>query len=100
MLCARHHAPRLAQDPHHAPDRLRGASLVVTGEGTVDSASSEGKVTGHVSSLAAEAGVRCVVFGGRVEADVPDADTVALSGDASHAEADLLELGERLGREA
>ena len=66
----------------------------------MDSASSEGKVTGHVSSLAAEAGVRCVVFGGRVEADLPDADTVALSGDASRAEADLLELGERLGREA
>ncbi len=91
---------QLVADAIRLPDRLRGASLVVTGEGTVDSASSEGKVTGHVSSLAAEAGVRCVVFGGRVEADLPDADTVALSGDASRAEADLLELGERLGREA
>jgi glycerate kinase len=81
-------------------DRFEGASLVVTGEGTVDAASREGKVTGHVASLAAGAGIRCVVFGGRVEAALPDAEAVALSGDASRAEADLLELGERLGREA
>ena len=81
-------------------ERLRVAALVVTGEGTVDAASREGKVTGLVASLAAEAGVRCVVFGGRVEADLPPAETVALSGDPSRAEADLEELGERLGREA
>lgn len=79
--------------------RLEGAALVVTGEGTVDAASREGKVTGLVASLAAEAGVRCVVFGGRVELDLPGAETVALSGDPSRAEADLEELGERLGRE-
>jgi glycerate kinase len=81
-------------------DRFEGASLVVTGEGTLDAASREGKVTGHVASLAAGAGIRCVVFGGRVEAALPDAEAVALSGDASRAGADLLELGERLGREA
>jgi glycerate kinase len=81
-------------------ERLRDVALVVTGEGTVDAASREGKVTGLVASLAAEAGVRCVVFGGRVEADLPPAETVALSGDPSRAEADLEELGERLGREA
>ena len=52
-------------------ERLRGAALVVTGEGTVDAASREGKVTGLVASLAAEVGVRCVVFGGRVEAELP-----------------------------
>ena len=80
-------------------ERLRGAALVVTGEGTVDAASREGKVTGLVASLAAEAGVRCVVFGGRVEAELPGAETVALSGDPDRAEADLEELGERLGRE-
>jgi glycerate 2-kinase len=80
-------------------ERLRGAALVVTGEGTVDAASREGKVTGLVASLAAEAGVRCVVFGGRVEAGLPSAESVALSGDPSRAEADLEELGERLGRE-
>jgi len=81
-------------------ERLRGAALVVTGEGTVDAASREGKVTGHVAALAAEAGVPCVVFGGRVEATLPEAETVSLSGDSSRAEADLIELGERLGREA
>jgi glycerate kinase len=81
-------------------EQVRGAALVVTGEGTVDAASREGKVTGLVASLAAEAGARCVVFGGRVEADLPPAETVTLSGDPSRAEADLEELGERLGREA
>jgi glycerate kinase len=82
------------------PARLGGAALVVTGEGTVDAASREGKVTGLVASLAADAGVRCVVFGGRVEASLPGAETVELSGDPSRAETDLEELGERLGREA
>jgi glycerate kinase len=80
--------------------RLLGAALVITGEGTVDAASREGKVTGLVASLAAETGVRCVVFGGRIETGLPGAETLALSGDPSRAEADLEELGERLGREA
>ncbi|HKO75125.1 MAG TPA: glycerate kinase [Gaiellaceae bacterium] len=91
---------QLVADAIRLPERLHGASLVVTGEGTVDQASREGKVTGHVASLAARAGVRCVVFGGRVEAALPGAEAVALSGDASRAEADLLEFGERLGWEA
>ena len=90
---------QLVADAIRLPERLRGASLVVTGEGTVDAASREGKVTGRVASLAAEAGVPCVVFGGRVEAALPEAQVVELSGDASRAEADLAELGERLGRE-
>ncbi len=81
-------------------ERLGSATLVVTGEGAVDAASREGKVTGLVASLAAEAGVRCVVFGGSIAVDLPRAETVALSGDPSRAEADLEELGERLGREA
>ena len=91
---------QLVADAIGLPERLGGASLVVTGEGAVDEASREGKVTGHVAALAAEAGARCVVFGGRVEAGLPGAETVALSGDPSRAEADLVELGERLGREA
>jgi glycerate 2-kinase len=81
-------------------ERLGGARLAVTGEGTVDAASSEGKVTGHVVALAVEAGTRCFVFGGRVEAELPDAETVALSGNPSYAEADLEALGERIGRES
>jgi glycerate kinase len=80
-------------------ERMIGVALVVTGEGTVDEGSREGKVTGVVAALAAEAEARCVVFGGRVEAGIPGAETVALSGDPLRAEADLEELGERLGRE-
>jgi glycerate kinase len=79
-------------------ERLDGASLAVTGEGIVDAASREGKVTGLVVTLAKEAGARCVVFGGKVERDLPGAETVALSGDPLRAEADLEDLGERLGR--
>jgi glycerate 2-kinase len=79
--------------------RLEEAALAVTGEGTVDMASREGKVTGHVAALCAELDVRCVVFGGQVGAEIQGAETVALSGDPGHAAADLEELGERLGRE-
>jgi glycerate 2-kinase len=79
--------------------RLSGAALAVTGEGTVDGASREGKVTGLVAALCGELSVRCVVFGGRVEAEIPSAETVPLSGDPERAAADLEELGERLGRE-
>lgn len=79
--------------------RLREAALAITGEGTVDAASREGKVAGLVAALCGELGVRCVVFGGRVEVDLPTAQTVALSGDPERAAADLEELGERLGRE-
>ena len=43
----------------------------------------------------AEAGVRCVLFGGRVLAG----DAVALSGDPERAYADLVTLGTRLGRD-
>jgi glycerate kinase len=79
--------------------RLEGAALAATGEGTVDTASREGKLTGHVAALCAELEVRCVVFGGRVEAELPGSETVPLSGDPGRAAADLEELGERLGRE-
>jgi len=67
--------------------------LVVTGEGTVDRTTWEGKAPAVVARRCAEAGVRCVVFGGRVV----EGDAVALSGDPARAEEDLAELGERLG---
>src|SRR5262245_31395869 len=79
--------------------RLTGAALAVTGEGTVDKASREGKVVGVVAAEAAEVGARCVVFGGLIESEIPGAETVALSGDPGRAEADLEGLGEKLGRE-
>jgi glycerate 2-kinase len=80
-------------------ERLRGAALAVTGEGIVDRTSAEGKATGAVVRACSEAGVACVVFGGRVVEPLEGADHYRLSGDPARARADLVELGERLGRE-
>ena len=67
--------------------------LVVTGEGAVDRTTWEGKAPAIVARRCAEAGTRCVVFGGLVL----EGDAEALSGDPARAEDDLVELGERLG---
>ena len=77
-------------------DALAGCDLVVTGEGEVDRTTAEGKAPGEVARRAAATGVRCVVFGGRVRAEVPDAETVELSGVRARAEADLVALGRSL----
>jgi glycerate 2-kinase len=71
-----------------------GYDLVVTGEGRVDATTRLGKAVGEV--VRRSAGTRCVVFGGVVEADVPGAETVALSGDPARAREDLVALGEDL----
>jgi glycerate kinase len=71
-----------------------GYDLVVTGEGRVDATTRLGKAPGEV--VRRSAGTRCVVFGGVVEADVPGAETVALSGDPARAREDLVALGTRL----
>jgi len=76
----------------------RGFDLVVTGEGAVDRTTGEGKAPGEVARRCAEAGVRCVVFGGRVAAPVEGAETVELSGDPARAADDLAALGETLAR--
>lgn len=78
-------------DPH-------GYDLVVTGEGAVDATTSRGKAPGEVARRCAAAGVRCVVFAGRVEAGVVGAEPRQLSGDPSRARPDLVELGARLAR--
>lgn len=49
--------------------RIEAVDLVVTGEGTVDTTSFDGKVVGGVCDLAAEAGVPVVVIAGAVAAD-------------------------------
>jgi glycerate kinase len=72
--------------------------LVVTGEGAVDRTTGEGKAPAEVAKRCAAAGVRCVVFGGRVDVPLQGVETVALSGDPERASADLVELGARLGR--
>jgi len=73
--------------------------LVVTGEGTVDSTTWEGKAPSAVARRCRDAGVPCVVFGGRVADDTapPETSLVALSGDPARAEDDLVELGRSLG---
>jgi glycerate kinase len=73
-----------------------GFDLVVTGEGRVDATTALGKAPGEVARRCASAGVRCAVFGGVVQAQVPGAQTVALSGDPARARDDLVELGVRL----
>ena len=70
--------------------------LVVTGEGTVDATTFRGKAPGEVARRCAEAGVRCVVFGGRVVEAPPDVEAVALSGDPARARDDLVALGASL----
>lgn len=75
-----------------------GFDLVVTGEGVVDGTTRAGKAPGEVARRCAAAGVRCVVFGGRVTAPVAGAETVELSGDPARAADDLAALGERLAR--
>ncbi|HVH51369.1 MAG TPA: glycerate kinase [Gaiellaceae bacterium] len=71
--------------------------LVVTGEGRVDATTAEGKVPFEVARRCADAGVRCVVFGGTVASNkLLQAEVVPLSGDPAQATADLEELGLRL----
>jgi glycerate kinase len=75
-------------------ERAEGADLVVTGEGTVDRTTFEGKAPGEALRICEELSVRCVLFGGRVD---PGLEARALSGDPSRAARDLEELGVGLG---
>jgi glycerate 2-kinase len=75
---------------------LAHADLVVAGEGQVDETTAEGKAPAEVAARARAAGVRCVVFGGRVVRPLPAVETVALSGDPARAEEDLVALGRSL----
>jgi glycerate 2-kinase len=78
---------------------VRHAHFAVTGEGTVDATTLEGKAPGAVLRHCRKLGVRCVIFGGRV---VPQQgiEARALSGDPSRARKDLVELGEELAATA
>jgi glycerate kinase len=79
----------------HFDDRLGESDLVVTGEGTVDMTTLEGKAPGAVAHRCAILGVRCVLFGGVVRDGM---DARSLSGNAANASEDLEELGEQLAR--
>ncbi len=77
-------------------ERVRGMDVVVTGEGTVDATSWTGKAPGEVARVCAQAGVRCVLFGGRVVDRPQGSEIYELSGDPARAHEDLVELGRRL----
>ncbi len=74
-------------------ERAAAVDLVVTGEGAVDATTFEGKAPGEVVRACRELGVRCVLFGGRVE----EGEARALSGDPARAREDLEELALGLG---
>ena len=89
-------------------DALRGAALVVTGEGQFDAQSLRGKVVGALAERAGEAGVPVTVVAGRVDAGEGLAVHRAvaltdLAGSAAAAMAEparwLTEAGRRLARE-
>jgi glycerate kinase len=73
----------------------RDADLVVTGEGTVDATTLEGKAPGAVAHRCEVLGVRCELFGGLVRDGVP---AHALSGRRALAGEDVVQLGEELAR--
>ena len=75
-------------------EHARRAPLVVTGEGTVDATTLEGKAPGAVLRHCAQLDVPCVVFGGLVRDGLR---ARALSGDPERAGDDLERLGEELG---
>jgi glycerate kinase len=75
---------------------LREADLAVSGEGRLDATTLEGKAPWEARRMAEEEGVRCALFGGRVELEEPDVH--ALSGDPARAYDDLRELARRLRR--
>lgn len=84
-------------------DAARTASAVVTGEGTVDLSSTEGKVVSGVLAAARPHRVPVVVFGGRVQPDGAAAlrelgavDVRPLSGRIADAADDLYALGVRV----
>ncbi|HEY8647105.1 MAG TPA: glycerate kinase, partial [Gaiellaceae bacterium] len=74
-------------------DRARDAALVVTGEGTVDATTFEGKAPGAVLRRCEALGVHCELFGGIVREGFT---AHALSGRRELAGEDLVQLGEEL----
>ena len=73
--------------------RAQGASLVITGEGTVDATTFEGKAPGAVLRRCEALGVPCELFGGIVSEGFT---AHALSGRRALAGEDLVQLGEEL----
>jgi len=74
-------------------ERARDAAVVVTGEGTVDATTLEGKAPGAVRRRCERLGVRCELFGGIVRDGI---EAHALSGRRALVGEDLVQLGEEL----
>jgi glycerate kinase len=74
-------------------ERAQDAALVVTGEGTVDETTFEGKAPGAVLRRCERLGVPCELFGGIVREGFT---AHALSGRRTFAGEDLVQLGEEL----
>ncbi len=79
-------------------ERARGATFAVTGEGTVDRTTVEGKAPGAVLRRCRGLDLPCVLFGGMVEEPPPGVEVRALSGDPGAAGHDLTTLGAELAR--
>lgn len=77
-------------------DRIAGTSLVVTGEGTVDHTTWEGKAPSAVLDACSAAALRCVLFGGVVVETPAGVEAYELGGDPSRARDDLTALAQRL----
>jgi glycerate 2-kinase len=75
-------------------ERLHRVDLAVSGEGTLDATTTEGKAPWEARRVCGQEGVRCALFGGRVELDAPDVH--ALSGIPGRAAEDLRALGRKL----
>ena len=67
----------------HLEAAVRGASLVLTGEGRLDRSTSTGKAPAVVARIAAAAGVPCVVVAGRIDRPVDPVFSGAVELDAS-----------------
>jgi glycerate 2-kinase len=76
-------------------ERVRGAAVVITGEGTVDATTLEGKAPGAVVRRCGRLAIRCELFGGVVRDGVA---ARSLSGRRERAGDDLVQLGEELAR--
>ena len=105
-------APRsLLSEPSSCPARRRSSTssastsacasceLAITGEGQVDATTARGKAPGVVATRCAAAGVRCVVFGGRVTpSDRRRGDGQRSQATRRSAEADLVRARTALAR--
>ncbi|WP_309065567.1 glycerate kinase [Microbacterium sp.] len=64
----------------HLPGAVAEADIVITGEGSYDGQSGDGKVPSFVAGLAGNAGARALLVAGRI---APDADTSLFAASAS-----------------